>query len=224
MIRRVALFAVAVVLLAAVGLMSRPTQLDQPPLKVTGDVQMVTSADGLTTVVSVDIGTAKNPPDGVVDHAFRLQHKVEQALAYDGEATVEFTGSALRIEPKEGLGWLMVVTGKWAALNAFDAVEPWVEVIGLSHHWGSRIQLSHDAVAELLLATTCRADGGDPACENCETGGAGAEGCGIECGGGDDGCSTTCGGGSSFACCTCSTGCGCCPDIPTSPAPSPTLL
>lgn len=214
------LLSVAAVLLAGAGLMSRPTRLDQPPVTLAGDVQVVTSLDGLTTAVSIDVGTATRPPDGVVDHAFRLQHTAEQALAYSGEATVTFTGSSLRIESKEGLGWLVVVAGKWAALSAFDAAEPQVEVFGLSHHWGTTIQRSHDEVAELLLSTTCRTDGGDDGCDNCEAGGAGAGECGIECGGGS-GCSVDCGARSLFACCSCPGTCVCCPDIPTAPAASP---
>ena len=220
--RRIVLLAVAAVVLAGAGLMSRPTRLDQPPVTLTGDLQVVTSLDGLTTAVSIDEGTARRPPDGVVDHAFRLQHTAEQALAYSGEAILTFTGSSLRIESKDGLGWLVVVAGKWATLGTLDAAEPRVEVIGLSHHWGTTVQRSHDEVADLLLSTTCRTDGGDASCDNCEAGGPGAEGCGIECGGGE-GCSATCGGGSSFACCSCAIGCACCPDdIITSPAPSVT--
>ena len=220
MIRRGVLVAVAATLLAGVGLVGRPTQLEQPTLTLTGDVHVVTSLDGLTTAVSIDVGTGKYPPDGLVDHAFRLQHKAGQALAYDGAATITFTGPALRIEPRESLGWVIVVAGKWMTLSAFDAAEPWVEVIGLSHHWGSEIELSHDEVAELLLASGCRTDGGNPVCENCEAGGSGVEGCDIECGGGS-GCSVNCGGRSSFACCSCPSTCSCCPDIITSPAASP---
>jgi hypothetical protein len=219
MIRRSVLVVLAVTLLAGAGLVSRPLLLAEPPLTVTGDVHMVTSPDGLTTAVSIDVGDAKYPPDGLVDHAFRLQHKAEQALAYDGVATITYANASLRLDLDEGAGWVFAVKDTRTSLSDRALAYPWLFVTGLSYHWGAKIHRSHDEVAALLLASGCKADEGDPSCENCEAGGPGAEGCGVECD--EGGCSAHCGGGGSFACCSCPGTCRCCPDKEGAPAASP---
>ena len=211
MIRRVVFMALLATLLAGAALVSRPVRLAEPPLTLTGDLHMVTSPDGLTTSVSIDEGDAKDPADGLVEHAFRLQHKAEQALAYDGVATITYANASLRLDLDEGAGWVFAVKDTRMSLSDRALAYPWIFVIGLSHHWGEKTHLSHDEVAALLLASGCKMAGGDPTCETCEAGGPGAEGCGVECDGGS-GCSADCGGGGSFACCNCPSGCRCCPE------------
>lgn len=210
MIRRVVFMALLATLLAGAGLVSRPVRLAEPPLTLTGDLHMVTSPDGLTTSASIDVGDAKYPPDGLVEHAFRLQHKAEQALAYDGLATITYANASLRLDLDEGAGWVFAVKDTRMSLSDRALAYPWIFVIGLSHHWGEKTHLSHDEVAALLLASGCKMAGGDPTCETCEAGGPGAEGCGVECGGGS-GCSADCISGA-FACCNCPGTCRCCPE------------
>ena len=211
MTRRYVLVAFAVALLAGAGLVGRAIRSDDAPFTIAGDVQMVTSPDGLTTAISIDVGNSKYPPDGIVDHAFRLQHKAAQALAYNGLATISYADGQLILETGDDAGWVFTVEGIVTPVNDRILPHAWLTVTGLSHHWGTKIHRSHEDVATLLLGTGCMTlDGGDPTCENCGAGGPGAEGCGIECED-ESGCSVNCSPGS-FACCSCPGTCRCCKD------------
>ena len=210
MIRRNIVVALGVALLAGAGLVGRAIRSEDPPFTAIGDVQMVTSLDGLTPAVSIDVGDSKYPPDGLVDHAFRLQHKAVQALAYNGLATISYADGQLILETDDDAGWVITVEGTVTPVSDRGLPYAWLTVTGLSHHWGSKIHQSHKEVAALLLAAGCMTLDGDPWCEDCEAGGPGAEGCGVECDGGS-GCSAHCSSGY-FACCKCPGDCGCCKD------------
>jgi hypothetical protein len=170
---------------------------------------MVTSLDGLTTAVLLDIDGPGGAPDGLIDQAFRLQHKTPQLRAYDGVATVTFTETALRVDFNDDIGWLFTVEGADRVSTAM--LQPYMRVLvtGLSHHWGGKIRASAEEVGTLLLSGGCRSTDTDPSCDSCEAGGPGVGGCAVECGG-DSGCSARCG-PDSFACCNCPGGCRCCP-------------
>jgi hypothetical protein len=200
--------AVAVLLVGAVA--GRPAFPDDPALTLTGDVLIFTAPDGKTTAVTVDGGGQAFLQDGVVDHAFRLQHQSTQALEYAGPATIQYVRGQLTVRPNDREAWVFVVsrTGDVAESAADSEAAP-LAVIGLSHHWGKAIRRSAVEVTAGLLSGACSMAGGDPSCDKCEAGGPGAEGCGIECGGGS-GCSVSCGPGS-MACCSCGIGCRCCP-------------
>jgi len=211
MIRRYVLVALAVALLAGAGLVGRAIRSEDSPFTATGDVQMVTSPDGLTTAVSIDVGDSKYPPDGLVDHAFRLQHKAVQALAYNGLATITYANSQLILETADDAGWVVTVEGTVTPVSDRGLPYAWLTVTGLSHHWGAKVRRSHKEVAALLLATGCMTlDEGDPSCDDCEAGGPGAEGCSVECEGGT-GCLARCSAGA-YACCSCPGTCRCCKD------------
>ncbi len=205
MVRGSALF---VVVLLFAGLSGGPALPEDPALTLTGDVHILTAPDGMTTSVTVDVRGQTDFPDGVVDHAFRLQHKSSQTLEYDGPATISYIKGRLTVRPDDGETWVFrVATAVDTAATASDSVK--VTVAGLSHHWGKAIHRSAVEVAAGLLSGGCSLAGGDPSCDKCEAGGPGAEGCGVECGGGS-GCSVSCGPGS-MACCSCGIGCQCCP-------------
>ena len=209
MTRRYVLVALAVALLAGAGLIGRTIGSDDAPFTITGDVQMVTSPDGLNTALSIDVGNSKYPPDGIVDHAFRLQHKAAQALAYNGLATISYADGQLTLEPDDGAGWVFTVEGTVMPVSDRALPHAWLTVTGLSHHWGTKTHRSHNEVAALLLAAGCMAlDERNGPCEDCEAGGPGAEGCGIECDE-DSGCFVRCSAGL-FACCKCPGSCQCC--------------
>jgi hypothetical protein len=199
------LLACAIVWVAGVGLV-RHRGSDSPPVTVAGHVSMVTSLDGLTTAVSVDADGPAQLPDGLVDHAFRLQHKVPQVLAYDGKASLIFTETELRVSVEGQTDWLFSVEGTASATSALQP-QTWLILRGLSHHWGGKIHASAGEVTKLLLAAGCTTEA-DPSCDSCEAGGPGVDGCGIECDG-ETGCSARCGSGL-FACCNCPGGCRCC--------------
>jgi hypothetical protein len=211
MVRRYVLLAFAITLLAGTGLVGRHQDPETGTLTAVGHVSMVTSLDGLTTAVSIDIGGPRQPPDGLVDHAFRLQLEAPQALAYDGVAAIIYTGTELRIAVDDQVRWLFSVDSTDAVPS--DVSQPYASFVvnGLSHHWGGRIHAQAQDVANLLLASGCLATS-DPSCDSCEAGGPGVDGCGVECDGGS-GCSARCGPGS-FACCNCPGGCRCCPSLP----------
>jgi hypothetical protein len=209
MIRQYVPMAVSVIVLAGAGLMGRAVRAQDPPFSALGEVHMVTSPDGMTTAISIDVGDTERPPDAVVDHAFRLQHRTARILTYDGRATISYGNHQLSLETDDHVGLVIAVEGSVASRSDPDVAYSWLTVTGLSHHWGSTIHGSHDDVAALLLATGCAADAGGPACDSCEAGGPGAEGCAIDCDGGS-GCSASCSTGS-FACCNCPARCWCCP-------------
>jgi hypothetical protein len=221
MVRGMVLFAVVVVLLVGGvmvgGVIGRPARPDEPALTLTGDVHVVTAPDGKTTAVTVDLGDQASLPDGIVDHAFRLQHHEIKALEYDGPATVDYAKGHLTVRPNDREAWVFevaddaVTTAQGLASKGFG-----IAVIGLSHHWGKAIHRSPEEATASLLAGSCSMAGGDPTCENCEAGGPGAEGCGVECGGGA-GCSVSCV-ADSIPCCSCNTGCRCCPPREQEPA------
>lgn len=73
MVRRFALTVVAM-LMAGVGSLGLSPQPTEKAFTVMGLVQMSTSSDGRETVVSIDRDDALQAADGLVDHAFRLQH------------------------------------------------------------------------------------------------------------------------------------------------------
>ncbi len=189
---------------------------EQRPLTATGEVYMVTSPDGLTTAVTLDIGSLDQPPDGIVDHAFRLQHDKVWQAGYEGWATITYTGTDLRIAVDERSGWVFSLDGTPSAGAEPDPGYTTFAVFGLSHHWGATVHKASDEVSTALLATNCGTALGDPSCDTCEAGGPGVQGCSVDCGGGS-GCSANCAAGT-FACCNCPGGCGCCPNIPQVPA------
>jgi len=195
-------------LLAATTVVGRRMHPEQRPLVVPGHVSMVSSLDGLTTVVSIDVVGTDQLPDGLVDHAFRLQHKTPQSLSYDGMATISYLGTRLSIEVNDQSGWVFSVEGNRTPLSDRELAYLSPSVFGLSHHWGGKVHQSADQVAALLLATGCTTSLRDPSCDSCEAGGPGVEGCAVECDGGS-GCSANCASGA-FACCNCPGGCRCC--------------
>lgn len=209
--RRCVLLAFAIALLPGADLVGRHQDPEQRFLIGVGHVSMVTSLDGLTTAVSIDIGGPEQPPDGLVDDAFRLQHKTLQALAYDGVATITYTGTELRIDVDDQVSWLFSVDGTDAMPSELSQPYASFVLTGLSHHWGGKAHASAEDVATLLLANGCTTRD-DPSCDSCEAGGQGVGGCAIECDG-SSGCSARCGPGS-FACCNCPGGCRCCPALP----------
>jgi hypothetical protein len=200
--------AFALALAAGTNVVGGRIYPEQRPLIVTGHLCMVTSPDGLTTVVSIDMGDTEHPPDGLVDHAFRLQHKTAQALTYDGMATITYLGTRLSIEVDDQSGWVFSVDGTETPLSDRELAYRSFFVFGLSHHWGGKVHQSAEQVAALLLATGCTTLLGDPSCDTCEAGGPGVQGCAVECDGGS-GCSANCAPGA-FACCNCPGGCRCC--------------
>ena len=184
---------------------------EQRPLTATGQVYMVTSPDGLITAVTLDIGSLDHSPDGIVDHAFRLQHDKVWQAAYEGWATVTYTGTELRVAIDDESGWLYSLGGTTSADTQADPRYTTSVVFGLSHHWGATVQKPSDQVATALLATGCRMTLSEPGCDTCEAGGLGVDGCAVDCDGGS-GCSANCVAGT-FACCNCPGGCGCCKNI-----------
>ena len=207
----------ALALLAGANVVGRRIHSEQRPLVVAGHVSMVTSPDGLTTVVSVDMTDPQLNRDGLVDHPFRLQHRAAQALTYDGIATITYLGTRLSIELDDQSGWVFSVDGTETPLSDRELAYPSFLVFGLSHHWGWKVHESAEQVAALLLATGCLTSLGDPSCDKCEAGGPCVEGCDVECDGGA-GCSATCAAGA-FACCNCPGGCRCCATAAQMPLP-----
>jgi hypothetical protein len=208
MVRGSVLLAIVALLIG--GLSGGPAVPDDSAFTATGDVHILTAPDGMTTAVTVDVGGQSLLPDGVVDHAFRLQHKSSKTLEYDGPATISYIKGRLTIRPDDGEPWAFrVATVADISAPAIASTDAAIVVMGLSHHWGKAIHRSSVDVTVSLLSAGCSLDGGDKTCEKCEAGGPGAEGCDVECEGGS-GCSVSCGAGS-MACCTCGVGCRCCP-------------
>jgi hypothetical protein len=200
------LFAVVVVLLVGVGV-GRPAVPDEP-LILTGEIHVSTAPDGRTTVVTMDGGDPASSPDGVTDHAFRVQHESTQALEYEGPATIHYLKGQLTVQPRDRDPWVFVVAG---GPIAAAAIEPsrWVSLItvmGLSHHWGTTVDQAPEEVSAGLLSGACSVDGGSAPCENCEAGG--GQSCEVTCGGGN-GCSASCQ-PNLLACCSCPNDCNCC--------------
>jgi hypothetical protein len=217
MARGTVLFAVVVVLLVG-GVIGRPTHQEDPALTLTGEVHIVTAPDGKTTAVTIDGGDQTFFQDGVVDHAFRVQHLGVQYLEYDGSATVQYVKNQLTIRPHDRVGWVFAVASPTVAPAPEPASKGYSSftVIGLSHHWGKAIHRSPEEVTAGLLSSSCSMTGGDPSCDDCEAGGPGAQGCNVDCDGGS-GCSARCS-SDSMACCSCVNGCRCCPPREEEPA------
>jgi len=205
MVRRIALVALATgVVVASVGF-ARHASTD--PLTLTGWVVVETTADGLQTVVSIDARTAEREVDGLVDHAFRAQHRPGLRVYYVGWGSVAYERGRLVVATAEDIGWTFTVAGRrppslsrYPAYAAFD-------VLGLSHHWGATVQRPRDEVVALLVAGVCESGGTGP-CSTCDLGGPGDIGCTIDLGGGST-CSADCIDGY-YACCSAQYGCRCC--------------
>jgi hypothetical protein len=200
------LVPLGVVALAGVSAIGRPGPATDAPLTATGHAYIITSADGLTTAVTIDTGDTARPPDGKVEHAFRLQHVAPRRLAYDGLAVITYEQTRVMIETDGHGAWLFSVENAATDLDAAERAWMPLALAGLSHHWGDNVRRAPEDVATWLLATGCMLDAGD--CEDCEGGGPGSQGCFVECGEGS-GCSAHCGSGS-YACCNCPDPCKCC--------------
>lgn len=75
MTRRCVLLAGVMALLPGDGLVARHQDAPTQVLTAVGHVSMVSSLDGLTIAVLVDIDGPGHAPDGLIERAFRLQHK-----------------------------------------------------------------------------------------------------------------------------------------------------
>jgi hypothetical protein len=197
MVRRLALTVVAV-LIAGVGSLGLSQQSIGKSFTVIGIVTIATSSDGRETVVSIDRDDSAQRADGLVDHAFRIQHAKGLSFAYSGAGAITFQGHRLTVAVTPDIGWVFTVASWEQKFLPQSTSYVSASIQGLSHHWGTTVQRSHDDVAALLFAGVC--DGSDPVgCSNCEAGGPGAQGCTI----GDDSgpsCSADCTDGF-FACC-----------------------
>jgi hypothetical protein len=197
---RVALVVVA--LMAASGAARSVPQGPPLPLTSSGWVEASTSADGSETVVSLDVSTPGVAADGLVDMAFRLQHAGARHVQFAGSGTVTFQRGLLTITRADGPTWAFAIASRTSVLPA-----PY-KIVGLSHHWGAAVKLSHPEVAAELLSSGC-AEQDSLGCAECQLGGPGSSGCTIGCDG-DSACSADCTDGY-FACCTCPGSCRCCP-------------
>jgi hypothetical protein len=205
MVRRFTLVALAVCV--AVGTsVGFARQVSTAPLTLTGWIALDTAADGLQTVISIDALTAERQVDGLVDHAFRAQHRPGPRVHYVGWGSVAYDRGRLAIATADGIEWTFTVPGRLPLSLGQHPGSVAFDVLGLSHHWGPTVQRSHDEVVTLLVAGVCASAETGP-CSNCELGGPGESGCKIELGGGTS-CSADCIDGY-YACCS-SQGCRCC--------------
>jgi hypothetical protein len=205
MVRRFALTVVAV-LLAGVGSLGLSPQPTENAFTVMGIVEMSTSSDGRETVVSIDRDDAVQPADGLVDHAFRLQHATGPRFAYRGAGAITFQAHRLTVAVTPDRGWVFTVASREQAFLPQTTTYVPAPIQGLSHHWGLTIQRSADEVAAALFAGACNGtDASD--CSECQAGGPGVQGCTL---GGPEGpsCSADCTEGY-FACCNVGS-CRCC--------------
>ncbi len=211
---RVVLGVVIIFIAVAVGAWAAREQLIEPNVIQTGWVRISSSADGLTTVITVAAHRPTTDFEDVVDRAFRLQHLQPQHLTYEGPASVTHTQNLLTVSVGEGQGWRFPVEGRPVIAGSSPTNVMEIPVRGLSHHWGASIHRSHDEVVATLLAGVCSGTSGPGQCDSCQDGGPGSASCGVQCG--DDGCSTQCNPGWS-ACCNCPGICSCCPDRASAP-------
>jgi hypothetical protein len=174
-----------------------------------GWVQLRTTADQRTTVVSVISGSPQIPATGVVSVAFRLQHGPRAFADYAGPATVVYSRDRLTVAVNDRVGWTFVVTHDVASLGVEGPGYAQAGVTGLAFFWGKLVHDTGDTVFERLTLGSCAADSGGN-CSDCDRGGLGEMECSQTCGEGE--CQTVCGRGY-HACCKCPLSCACCPDI-----------
>jgi hypothetical protein len=198
--------SVAAVLAAAASVGVSPHSPAQP-LTWTGAVSIVTSPDGRDTIVSIDEEGGGRSADGLVEHAFRLQHEPGARFEFLGRATVTYDRDHLVISAAPDLGWVFTVAGRPQNALTESFVYAALNVRGLSHHWGTAVHRSADDVANMLMAGGCAGTDASP-CSDCQLGGAGTQGCTIGCEGASS-CSADCTDGYS-ACCNCPGLCRCC--------------
>jgi hypothetical protein len=194
---------------AAIGLQEPP-----PPTVFTGHVDIGTGADGKLLIL-IDIDTAGQPADGLVDQVFRLQSAA--FVNYSGPATVTYVRGRVTVQMSPTGGWVFTVIGR--QLPPPDSGLTAYQVSGIVRMWGSTVHQSPTTLFATLSSTNCsktsslaasslNVDSGDPSCKKCQTGGPGVMGCSMDCGGGSS-CSADCD-SDTYACCSCSSGCGCC--------------
>jgi hypothetical protein len=193
--------------LAAVSLQDQNTVLVR-----TGTVEITTSSDGTRTLVTIDVQNGSNPPDGQVDHAFRLQHELMSPLSYRGPARVVFKKDRLVVAIDGQTGFVFDVLGHETPPDGALLSYTYYTVHGLSHFWGYAAPKSHADLAASLLNGGCSPDSPSSDCDPCAAGGPGESWCAALCGGDGD-CSASCGSGY-YACCNCPRSCGCCPPKP----------
>jgi hypothetical protein len=110
MFRHLAL-AVAAVLAAGASVGISP-QTPAQPLNLTGFVTIGTSPDGRDTVVSIDEAGDETTIDGLVEHAFRLQHAPGARFEFLGRATVTYDRDHLVISASPDMAWVFTVAGR----------------------------------------------------------------------------------------------------------------
>ena len=212
-IRVLVAVAICLVAVAAVG----PAQYaDEPLLTLYGQVRVARSLDGLSTAITVDVVSTDRPPDGLVEHAFRVQHKFSGPLAYDGLSTVTFREHSLIISVDDAHGWIFTLDSSTPPPDQRAPAYTCQLAYGLSHFWGDTVHGAADDIGARLLRRSCTSDDSDPSCENCADGGRGMSTCSITCNESEQ-CSAKCADGF-FACCKCPAECGCCAVITTAPS------
>jgi hypothetical protein len=198
--------AVAAVVAAGASVGVAP-QSPAQPLTWTGSVAIATSPNGRDTVVSIDEESGERVTDGLVEHAFRLQHASGARFEFLGRATVTYDRDHLVVSAGPDLSWVFTVAGRPEVAVTESPVYAALSVRGLSHHWGANVHRSPSEVAAMLMAGGCAATDASP-CSDCQLGGAGTQGCTIGCEGASS-CSASCTDGE-FACCNCPGLCRCC--------------
>jgi hypothetical protein len=103
--------SLATALFTSAGVISRSLPAEQEALVLTGYVRVAASPDGSTTLVSIDTDSPGEPPDGLVDHAFRLQHQEPARFDFDGIATISYTQTSLALQPENDIGWVFSLSG-----------------------------------------------------------------------------------------------------------------
>jgi hypothetical protein len=177
--------------------------------RVAGTVDVSASPDGTMTVVSVDVATEAGLPDGLVDHAFRVQHEATFVALYRGPGQITYRRTSLIVETEAGNGWVFALDDR-VPRDAVVAAYPVYQIVGLSRSWGPAARQTLEDVAQTLAGrcTEPTAPLSDPACDHCTAGGGTETYCSITCGG-DGGCSANCAQGY-VACCNCPGSCRCC--------------